>query len=200
MTKQFIIIKHNNLGEIMNNSIKFCDGENIYLRPFDETIDLDLFHSGENDPMLRESLFLNSPLTKDSAREKINNWISNSENRIFTICETETDIPIGITGLFRVDLVSRAAVFYIAIYNSQFWSKGYGKEATKLVLQYSFNTLNLNRVQLHVATTNTKGIKAYENAGFVIEGTLREAMYQNNKYIDFYVMGILQKEFYEKHK
>jgi RimJ/RimL family protein N-acetyltransferase len=180
----------------MNSIIKFCEGEKIYLRPYNEETDLFLFYYGENNKEVRETLFLFSPLTKKEAQEKIEGWIASKENKIFTICETETDTPIGITGLFRIDYVSRAAVFYIAIYNPEFWSKGYGKEATKLVLKYSFEILNLNRIQLHVATNNIKGVKAYEKAGFKIEGTLREAMYHHNKYIDFYVMGILRKEYF----
>ncbi len=182
----------------MNSTIKFCEGKNIYLRPYTEETDLEMFYLGENNSAVRDTLFLYSPLTKNDAKEKINEWISKSENKIFTICDSETAIPIGITGLFRVDQISRSGVFYIAIYNPKFWSKGYGKEATQLVLQYSFNVLNLNRIQLHVATSNTKGVKAYKSEGFTIEGTLREAMYHNNEYVDFYVMSILREEFYSK--
>ena len=181
----------------MNKRTKFYSGENIYLRPYDESLDLDLFCFGENNPEVRETLFLHSPLSKNEAKEKMEGWISKSENKIFTICEAESNTPIGITGLYRIDHVSRAAVFYIAIYNPDFWSKGYGKETTKLVLKYSFDVLNLNRIQLHVSTDNIKGIKAYEKSGFVIEGTLREAMYHNNEYVDFNVMGILRREFYK---
>ncbi len=178
------------------SKIIFLEDKNIYLRPFEELSDLDMFHFGENNPKVRDTLFLFNPLSKNEAKSKIETWIESKENKIFTICEKSTNIPIGFTGLFRVDMVSRAAVFYIAIYNPDFWSKGYGKEATKLLLKYSFDILNLNRIQLHVATTNVKGVKAYQNAGFQIEGTLREAMYHNNEYVDFYVMGILRKEYY----
>ncbi len=186
------------MTKLMNSKIKYCEGENIYLRPYDEVNDLTMFYFGENNSMIRDSLFLYSPITKEDAKNKINEWVSKSENKIFTICESKTDKPIGITGLFRVDQISRSGVFYIAIYNPQFWSKGCGKEATQLVLEYSFDILNLNRIQLHVATTNKKGINVYKAKGFTIEGTLREAMYHNNKYVDFYVMGILRKEFYKK--
>ncbi|NOX64654.1 MAG: GNAT family N-acetyltransferase, partial [Chlorobi bacterium] len=64
-------------------------------------------------------------------------------------------------------------------------------------LKYSFDILNLNRIQLHVAVNNPAGIKIYKRSGFVIEGTLREAMYHNNEYVDFYVMGILRKDYYK---
>jgi RimJ/RimL family protein N-acetyltransferase len=157
-----------------------------------------MFYFGENNAEIRDTLFLFNPLTQSDAKSKIDEWLSKSENKLFTICERKTDIPIGITGLFRVDHISRAATFFIAIYNPEFWSKGYGSEATKLVIKYSFDILNLNRIQLHVAKSNIKGVRAYEKNGFTIEGTLREAMYHNNEYIDFYVMSILRNEFYEE--
>ena len=182
------------------STIKFLESDNIYIRPFNESSDLDMFYAGENNLSVRDTLFLFNPLTKLEAKAKIDNWVESKENRIFTICENKTNIPIGVTGLFRIDLISRASVFYIAIYNPDFWSKGYGKEATKLILHFSFNTLNLNRVQLHVAKNNVKGVKAYQNAGFKVEGTLREAMYHNNEYVDFYVMAILRKEYYSTYK
>ena len=178
----------------------FISSDNVYLRAFEESYDLDLFYLGENNEKVRDSLFLYTPLTKNDAKAKMDSWLNSKENKIFTICEQSTNIPIGITALFRIDFISRVAVFYIAIYNPNFWSKGYGKEATKLLLKYAFDILNLNRVQLHVAKSNIKGVKAYEKAGFIIEGTLREAMYHNNEYVDFYVMGILRSEYYEDYK
>ena len=99
----------------MNKIIKFLSGENIYLRPFNELLDLELFHFGENNPEVRETLFLHSPLSKNEAKEKMEEWISKSENKIFTICTNDENTPIGITGLYRIDQISRAAVFYISI-------------------------------------------------------------------------------------
>ncbi|MBU0475388.1 MAG: GNAT family N-acetyltransferase [Bacteroidetes bacterium] len=177
---------------------KFIASENIYLRAYEETSDLDLLHFGKNSSEVRDTLFLFSPVTKKQVAEEMEKLVAAKENELFTICESSTNIPIGVTGLFRIDFISRAAIFFIAIYNPEFWSKGYGKEATKLILKYSFDILNLNRIQLHVAKSNVKGVKAYEKAGFKIEGTLREAMYHNNEYIDFYVMGILRKEYYKE--
>ena len=66
------------------------------------------------------------------------------------------------------------------------------------MVEYGFNVLNLNRIQLHVAAHNSRGIKAYEKVGFRREGLLRQAMYQNDRYFDFYVMAILRNEFYGK--
>lgn len=178
------------------SKVKFIDGEKIYLRPVEDG-DAELFYYGKNDSSVRETLFLFKPYSRDDIKQETEKWFKSNENILFTICEKDSEKAIGITGLFRVDYVSRAAVFFIAIYDPEFWSKGYGGEATRLVIRYSFDILNLNRLQLHVSVDNEKGVKAYKKAGFTVEGTLREAMYHNDEYVDFYVMGLLRKEYYK---
>jgi len=179
----------------MNKQIKFLEGTKIYLRPYQEQ-DLDIIEFGKNNTQVRDTLFLFNPQTRNDVKNEIEKWLNDNSTVLFTICENKTNKPVGQTALFRIDYVSRAAIFYIAIYDPVFWSKGYGTEATKLMLKYSFDILNLNRIQLHVAVENIKGVKAYERTGFKIEGTLRQAMYHNNKYVDFHVMGILRNEYY----
>lgn len=176
--------------------IKFLDGEKIYFRPYSDE-DLFLVYSGKNDPDLREALFLYTPMTMEQTANELTQWSTTKETVLFTICRKEDNAPVGQTAFVRIDYISRAAIFYIAIYDPQFWSKGYGSEATKMMVKYGFDILNLNRIQLHVCTENEKGVAAYKKAGFTIEGTLRQAMYHHNRYIDFYVMGILREDYYK---
>lgn len=175
--------------------VKFLEGEKIYLRPVEEK-DTGLVQFGKNDSQVRETLFLFLPMTFDQAKEEMKQWSSSSDKIIFTICDQQNDEPVGQTAFVRIDYVSRAAVYYIAIYDPQYWSKGFGKEVTKLMIKYAFDILNLNRIQLHVSTENVRGVEAYKKAGFKVEGTLRQAMYHNNTYVDFYVMGILREDYY----
>jgi len=175
--------------------VKFMEGEQIYLRPVEEG-DLDLVYFGKNNPDVRETLFLFSPLIIDQVREEMKEWSQSKEVVLFTICSQENNEPVGQTAFVRIDHVSRAAVYYLAIHDPQYWAKGYGSEATRLMISYGFDILNLNRIQLHVACENEHAVRAYKNAGYSIEGTLRQAMYHNNRYCDFYVMGILRQDYY----
>lgn len=177
------------------HTVKFLEGNKIYLRPV-ESKDVELVQFGKNNTEVRETLFLFAPMTYEQVKEEIAQWSGSADKIIFTICDQTSDEPVGQTAFVRIDYVSRAAVFYIAIYDPQYWSKGFGKEATQLMVKYAFDVLNLNRIQLHVSAENIHGVEAYKKAGFKIEGTLRQAMYHNNKYIDFYVMGILREDFY----
>ncbi len=179
----------------MKYSVKFAKGEKIYLRPVEET-DLELFYFGKNNPDVRETLFLFFPMTYEQVKNEIQTIFSSKENLTFTIVENKTDIPVGQTSFVRIDYVSRMATFFLAIWNPGYWSKGYGTEATRLMVEYGFDILNLNRIQLHVAVENQNAIKAYEKCGFKTEGTLRQAMYHHNRYCDFHLMAILRSEFY----
>lgn len=179
--------------------IKFIEGSKIYLRPFEER-DAELVYFGKNNSKVRETLFLFEPITRTHILNELHESSNNKETVLFSICSQEKNIAVGQTALLRIDYISRAAIFYIAIYNPDYWSKGYGKEATSLVTKYAFDVLNLNRIQLHVSVENKKGVAAYEKSGFKVEGRLREAMYHDNRYVDFLVMSILRKDFYALNK
>ena len=75
------------------------------------------------------------------------------------------------------------------------WGKGYGTEATRTILSFAFNELNLHRVELEVYDFNARAIRTYEKAGFRHEGTRRKALFRDGSYHDVHVMGILREEF-----
>lgn len=177
-------------------TVKFLEGKKVYLRPYNEK-DNSLVEFGKNNPEVRETLFLFAPMTIEQVKTEMSQWSSSREITLFTICRQEDNEAVGQTAFVRIDYVSRAAVFYLAIYNPQYWSHGFGKEATALMVEYGFEILNLNRIHLHVCSENPHAIEAYKKAGFSVEGNLRQAMYHHNKYVDFLVMGILREEYYQ---
>ena len=172
----------------------FLIGNLIYLRAMEDG-DEEIIAQTENHPDVRETLFYALPTSIDLIQDKWKKLRDDSNSIVFIICCKNPDKPIGITAFHRIDWVSKMAILYIAIADSENRSKGFGSEATKLIIDYAFNTLNLNRIQLHVAIENEKAITVYKKSGFVIEGTLRQAMFRDGKYHDFYVMGLLKEEY-----
>lgn len=176
----------------------FLIGERIYLRPV-EPEDAAVVAACNNDPEVRASFFTHTPTSLTLTAERIESYYERGADYIpFIICRKENEAGIGVTALHRVDLVSRAAVYSICISDSSQWFHGFGSEVTRLMLKYAFDVLNLHRVQLHVWVDNTAAFRAYEKAGFVQEGRLREAMAHNGHYCDFYVMGILESDWRNK--
>jgi RimJ/RimL family protein N-acetyltransferase len=82
----------------------------------------------------------------------------------------------------------------IAIGERDYWGKGYGTDATRLIVQYGFIELNLQRVTLGVHAYNSRAVRAYEKAGFQIEGVIRGETLREGRRTDGLYMGILRQE------
>jgi RimJ/RimL family protein N-acetyltransferase len=103
-------------------------------------------------------------------------------------------VPLGNVGLHDIDWKNSSATFGIFLGEKQFWGQGYGTEATRLMLRFAFHTLNLHRVELEVFEFNPRAIRAYEKAGFRLEGTRRESFFQDGRYWNAHRMGVLREE------
>ena len=101
---------------------------------------------------------------------------------------------IGNCSVFNIEWTNRSAELGIVIGEKSVWNQGYGTETMKLLLQHGFETLNLNRIYLRVYSTNPRAIRSYEKAGFVLEGTLREAVYRHGNYANVHIMSVLRSE------
>ena len=87
------------------------------------------------------------------------------------IHELETDELIGTAGL--TDLMSgaeRGCFFRIVIGESRFWGRGYGSEATRLMMREAFERHRRDVVHLEVFDYNERAIRAYERVGFARTG------------------------------
>ena len=74
------------------------------------------------------------------------------------------------------------------------WGQGYATEAMRSLLQWGFDTLDLNRVQAEVDTRNGASARVLEKLGFVHEGTLREDCVVNGEVSDSWVFGLIRRQ------
>lgn len=101
---------------------------------------------------------------------------------------------IGQCALFNFDTTSRTCALGITIGDKDYWGKGFGRDAVKVLLGYAFQILNQRRVWLNVNGNNERGIRSYLACGFREEGRLRQQVWSNGQYIDLVQMGILRGE------
>lgn len=78
--------------------------------------------------------------------------------------------------------------------NQTEWGRGYATEAARTLLQWAFDTLDLNRVQSETDTRNIASARVLEKLGFELEGTLREDCIVNGDVSDSWVYGLLQRD------
>ena len=74
------------------------------------------------------------------------------------------------------------------------WGHGYATEAARALLQWAFDTLDLNRVQSETDTRNAASARVLEKLGFVREGTLREDCVVNGEVSDSWVYGLIRRD------
>jgi RimJ/RimL family protein N-acetyltransferase len=134
------------------------------------------------------------PITDEAEDAWYERMAQARDQYIFSICTLADDTLIGNCGLFDLDHKNRSAEFGIVIGEKDCWGRGFGTDATRLIVRFAFEELNLNRVALRVYDFNGRAIRAYEKAGFVHEGRQRAALFREGAYHDVLMMSVLREE------
>jgi [ribosomal protein S5]-alanine N-acetyltransferase len=170
-------------------------GQAIYLRPVD-TADAPAIVTWFNDPEVTRTLRRYRPLTLAEEPAFIERMAKSETDFVLGIALRENDQFIGMTGLHNLDARHRSITFGIAIGEKAAWGKGYGTEATRLMVRFAFQTLNMNRVGLDVYSFNERAQHCYEKAGFSVEGRQRQSHFAEGRYWDTIIMGLLREEWH----
>lgn len=116
------------------------------------------------------------------------------ESLAMAIHERTTDRLIGTCALSQMDADNGSAMFHITIGERDAWGRGFGTEATRLMVDHAFGTLKLHRVSLSVFEFNERAIRAYAACGFMAEGRAREAIWRDRRWWDEVTMSILESD------
>ena len=124
------------------------------------------------------------------------NLVEEQKNdELFLLIRTlEEDRTIGLIGLDGIRWTHGDAWVGIGLGEREYWGKGYGTDAMRILLRYAFEELNLHRLSLSVFEYNPRAIRSYEKVGFVIEGSARQFLNRDGQRYDMIFMGILREE------
>ncbi|NOX58112.1 MAG: GNAT family N-acetyltransferase [Planctomycetes bacterium] len=172
-------------------------GQHLYFRAI-EPADADTIIAWRNDPEQWRTLGEISPLNRIREIEFIEKLYKPGEDIVLGIALRKDDRFVGMCGLHAIQPIAHSATFGILIGETTDQGKGYGTEATQLMVRYGFEELNLNRIELCVFAKNKMGHNVYKRAGFKDEGLMREAYYRNGKYHDVLHMAVLKREWQEQ--
>jgi diamine N-acetyltransferase len=167
-------------------------GDKVSIRPItlDDTNDIIRWR---NSDFVRSKFIYRRAITKEMHEKWLRDYVFTG-NVIQFIIEDNNN-KIGSVYLRDIDNNNLKAEFGIFIGDFNNTSKGYGREATFLILRYAFNTLKLNKVFLRVLTSNYQAIKSYEKVGFIKEGIAREDVIIDGEKHDILFMSILSNDF-----
>ncbi len=171
-------------------------GDRLRLRHV-EREDLPRFVAWLNDPEVRQGLSGYLPLSMAEEEQWFEGMLKRPPDEQPFVIEARKDagwVPLGNCSVFAISWRHRSAELGIFLGEKSLWNQGYGTEAMGLLLRHGFHTLNLHRLYLRVHANNPRAIRAYEKAGFVLEGREREAVFQDGKYQDGLRMAVLRHE------
>lgn len=175
------------------------NGEKCYLSPCSSE-DADLWARWLND--LEVSLPLGDEACLTFGLERMLDEAQHAalgRDHVFTIVDRQAGCAIGRCLLFAFDTVNRSAMIGIFIGEKDHWGMGYGQEASRLLLDYAFNLLNLHSIMLGVFSFNQRAIHAYQKLGFQVIGRRREARIVGGQAYDVIFMDVLESEFRAQH-
>ena len=166
-------------------------GNKVILRKMRDE-DADFFVQWFNDPQVMFQCGFHEPTTRQNQLKAIHK--PETDRDWYTVTDLSGRI-VGETGLLRMWPHWFCTDLTIIIPNPADQGKGYGEEATRLMLTRAFLHHNMNRVSIGVVGLNTKAISFYERIGFKREGIQEQGYFYDGKFSDFVMMRILKNEY-----
>jgi ribosomal-protein-alanine N-acetyltransferase len=190
-------IRDRKASSTIKGGVQMLKGKSVLLRPVKRS-DISCFLKWFNDPEVVQYVELYMPMTEMSEEKYIEELGTTRAKRdaqfVMEVIEGASTKPIGTCGLHEIDSKDRKAIFGMVIGEKDYWSKGYGTEAARLIVNYGFQQLNLHRISSGAFAFNERSIKLQKKIGFREEGCLREAFFKNGQYHDLVLLGLLREE------
>lgn len=163
----------------------------ITIRKFEKT-DIPKKVEWINNPENNQYLHYDIPICV----EKTEKWFDShlgEKTRYDAVIEVD-GVPVGTIGLLEIDRKNSKAEYYIAMGETAYKGKGIAKEASRLILEYGFEELGLNRIYLFTEVENVAAQKLFERVGFVREGVIRQDIISHGKYVDRIAYRFLRED------
>jgi len=153
--------------------VKKMIGEKCYLSPLDVE-DINQYVKWLNsEDVFRYLLVGTSVISYETEKEAL---LRLSEEHVCGIIDKENDVLIG---------------------NKEYWGKGYGTEALRLLVDYAFRVLGIENILIRTFEYSERARKSYEKVGFQYIGVRRKSHYYDNARHNEIYMDILKENFYK---
>ena len=132
--------------------------------------------------------------TEDQARRWLATRQDHRDRADWAIVRHEDDVVLGEAVLNELDEHNASVSFRISLVGPHVFGRGYGTEATRLVVDYAFDVAGLHRIQLEVYDFNPRAQRVYEKCGFIREGIHRDALRWEGQWRHAIGMAILSTD------
>lgn len=180
------------MGEITFEHEPVLVGSRVRLRPFRED-DLDALWQMLCDEEVRRLTGTHTEFTREAAERWYRSRGQDPDRLDLAIATLEADACVGEVVVNDLDPANRSCGFRISLIGPSQFGRGYGTEATRLMMAHAFE-VGVHRVELEVFDFNPRARSVYGSIGFVVEGIRRDALLWDDEYHDAIVMGLLSSE------
>ncbi|MFV0541618.1 MAG: GNAT family N-acetyltransferase [Aestuariibaculum sp.] len=173
--------------------MKTLKGKNIHLRAL-EPEDLEFLYTIENDELVWEISNTQTPYSRYILKqylEQAHQDIYEAKQLRLVVCNSK-GATLGLIDLFDFDFKNKRAGIGIVIKNIKDRGKGYGKEAIKLLVEYSFSHLGLHQLYCNIPEDNKASIALFSSQGFKNIGLKQDWIYTNNAYKNEYLFQLIK--------
>lgn len=172
-------------------------GEKVYLDSIEKS-DLEKLRFWRNLPhfrkFFREYKEINSDMQLNWFEEKV---VNDNSTIMFAIRDVSTKELLGCCGLCYINWVHRHSdlSLYIGKNESYIDCEGIAEDACRLLFDYGFGELGLNKIWTEIYDFDLKKFELYSKLGFEQDGMLREQYFYEGKWHDSRMMSLLVSEY-----
>lgn len=171
------------------------DSERIFMR-CPKVDDISYIKAYASSAEIAQNTFVPHPYPDDAATDFVEiakeGW-DNDTDFVFAIIEKSSQQLVGVMGIHPTEKHGRAEVGYWL--GKPFWGQGYATQALRQLIQFGFEQLDLNRIQAGHFPENPASGRVMQKAGMQYEGTLKQYLYQRDRYRDVLYHAILREEY-----
>jgi ribosomal-protein-alanine N-acetyltransferase len=137
------------------------------------------------------------PLKEEQDGQKLLDWFRNRFKDglgiRWGIALKGTSTIIGTIGFNNFTAKHQANIGYDL--QSAYWNRGYMTEALRIIIDFGFNELDVNRIEAEVMQGNVISEKLLEKLNFRRDGVLRQWMLWNEQYYDMTMYSLLRTDY-----
>ena len=184
-------------SHLLHNGTQIIETERLVLRRFEYADNATMRKNWVSDPNIQSMYSEPIYSTEEEVKELLDKYIisyNKDDYYRWSIILKANNECIGQIAFFLIDNKNHFGEIEYCI-GAAFQNQGLATEATKSVIDYGFNKINLHKVQICHKSINIPSKRVIEKCGFVYEGKLRDYFYMDGKYVDRLYYSILKEEF-----
>jgi RimJ/RimL family protein N-acetyltransferase len=133
------------------------------------------------------------PFNFEQLKQLLKDWNDGESNFVFAI---RIDGQVcGLVNIDGLDYPNSHAEIGIAITDRMRRGQGLAAEALRVLLDFAFGELNLQRIWCRIISGNEPSIRLFSQAGFKPEGVLRRHVRRSGEFCDMLIFGLLRDEY-----